>query len=348
MGTSNNAQSDGDTPLDTKRQTRYTGAMKGIQVGFLIFTFASPVVLWVLSRHLESERFARGICRLFAAALVTAFAGTFILRVREDGFDPRYNLPMHLCDWALIATVVALTFRRQICFELAYFWGLSGTVQALITPAVDTTTVWRILGFFVIHSVIPAGVLWLMFEFKMRPLRGAYLRVFLWSEAYLVAALLVNAMAGANYGFLSERPATRSLLDLFSDTRWLYIVQINLTGLVLFFILDLPWQFVRRRERLAKLAESVLIPKQFKDYYAVLGVPKKAKQDEIRKAFRKLARQYHPDVAKDKKSAEGKFKELNEANEVLSDPHKRKKYDELGVEGKTVQPKRNPWWHARC
>jgi len=71
---------------------------------------------------------------------------------------------------------------------------------------------------------------------------------------------------------------------------------------------------------------------QFKDYYAVLGVPKTATQDEIRKAFRKLARQHHPDVAKDKKTAEAKFKEINEANEVLSDPEKRKKYDELGAD----------------
>jgi len=71
---------------------------------------------------------------------------------------------------------------------------------------------------------------------------------------------------------------------------------------------------------------------QFKDYYATLGVPKTASQDEIRKAFRKLARQYHPDVAKDKKAAEAKFKEINEANEVLGDPQKRAKYDELGAD----------------
>jgi curved DNA-binding protein len=71
---------------------------------------------------------------------------------------------------------------------------------------------------------------------------------------------------------------------------------------------------------------------QFKDYYAILGVPKNASQDEIRKAFRKLARQYHPDVAKDKKAAETKFKEINEANEVLGDPEKRAKYDELGAD----------------
>ncbi|WP_276374542.1 J domain-containing protein [Chryseolinea sp. H1M3-3] len=68
----------------------------------------------------------------------------------------------------------------------------------------------------------------------------------------------------------------------------------------------------------------------YKDYYKILGVDKKASQDEIKKAYRKLAVKYHPDKNKDNKVAEEKFKQINEANEVLSDPVKRKKYDELG------------------
>src|SRR6266481_5573415 len=74
------------------------------------------------------------------------------------------------------------------------------------------------------------------------------------------------------------------------------------------------------------------MPVQFRDYYETLGVPKTATEDEIRSAFRKLARKYHPDVAKDKKAAEEKFKEINEAYEVLGDPEKRKKYDQLGAD----------------
>jgi curved DNA-binding protein len=83
---------------------------------------------------------------------------------------------------------------------------------------------------------------------------------------------------------------------------------------------------------------------QYKDYYATLGVPKGASQDEIRKAFRRLARQHHPDVSKDKKNAESKFKDINEAYEVLGDADKRKRYDELGADWDRKGPQPSPGW----
>src|SRR5580700_6944454 len=74
---------------------------------------------------------------------------------------------------------------------------------------------------------------------------------------------------------------------------------------------------------------------KFKDYYEVLGLPRGASEDEIRKTYRQLARKYHPDVNPNDKSAEEKFKEINEAYEVLSDADKRKRYDELGANWKS-------------
>jgi DnaJ-class molecular chaperone len=76
---------------------------------------------------------------------------------------------------------------------------------------------------------------------------------------------------------------------------------------------------------------------EFKDYYATLGVPKTATEKEIKQAFRKMARKYHPDVNPGDKSAESRFKEINEAYEVVGDPEKRKKYDELGSNWKMYE-----------
>ena len=74
----------------------------------------------------------------------------------------------------------------------------------------------------------------------------------------------------------------------------------------------------------------------FIDYYSVLGVPKTASDEDIKKAYRKLARKHHPDLNPDDAEANKKFQQINEANEVLSNPEKRKKYDQYGKD----------WQHA--
>jgi curved DNA-binding protein len=89
--------------------------------------------------------------------------------------------------------------------------------------------------------------------------------------------------------------------------------------------------------------EQTPMPVKFRDYYETLGVPRSAGQDDIKHAFRKLARKHHPDVNPGDKAAEDRFKEISEANQVLSDPEKRRYYDELGADWKagmdfTVSP----------
>ena len=89
------------------------------------------------------------------------------------------------------------------------------------------------------------------------------------------------------------------------------------------------------------------MPVEFKDYYQTLGVARDASDADIKKAFRRLAREHHPDVAKDKKTAEEKFKEVNEAYEVLGDPAKRRKYDRLGAQWRPgADPRSHPEWEG--
>lgn len=90
---------------------------------------------------------------------------------------------------------------------------------------------------------------------------------------------------------------------------------------------------------------------EFKDYYTALGVTRNASEKDIKQAFRRLARKYHPDVNPGDKAAEARFKEINEANEVLGNPDSRKKYDELGANWRQYDQARAagqapPWGHA--
>src|SRR4051812_25785101 len=80
------------------------------------------------------------------------------------------------------------------------------------------------------------------------------------------------------------------------------------------------------------------VPVEYKDYYKILGVAKTATDKEIKAAYRKLARKHHPDVNKNDPKAEARFKEINEANEVLSDPAKRQRYDALGSDWSSYRP----------
>jgi hypothetical integral membrane protein (TIGR02206 family) len=220
--------------------------MSGLQLGFIAFTFCAPPLLWGLSRKIRSRRMARAVCLVFAAVLVLAYAAAVIIRARsEDGLSWDYTLPMHLCDWAAFITLAALLRRSPLAFEVAYCWGLAGTVQALFTPAIEVNDSPAVFPFFLVHSIIPASVLWLIFECGMRPRPGAYWRVMLWSEIYLGCALLVNRLTGGNYGFLAGRPAAHSLLDYYSDTPWIYVLQINLTAAVVFALLLAPWEIAR-------------------------------------------------------------------------------------------------------
>lgn len=214
--------------------------MSWLQIVSLGIAFLGPVALWAAHRRRPHPKLERNFARGIAWMLIAIFIAERVQKYFEGQFDAAHALPMQLCDWALFAVVVALLRRWQTAFELAYFWGLCGTVQALITPAIASDTVWwQQLGFFLDHAGIVAGVLFLLLVPKMRP-RGLG-RVLQWSEVYLFTALAVNALSGGNYGFLAHRPEQHTMLDFFPDSHWLYVASINGVGLLFFAAFYAPW-----------------------------------------------------------------------------------------------------------
>jgi hypothetical integral membrane protein (TIGR02206 family) len=212
-----------------------------MQQSAIFFTLLAPLILHAACRHFSTPRFQNLVGRALALCLL-AFGLLATADKIATGSDLGTMLPMHLCDWVLYAVAAALWFRWQLGFELGYFWGLAGTIQALITPAISMNEVWwRLFGFFFSHALIVVSVLHLLITERCRPWPRSLLRVFVCSEFYVVAALFANAATGGNYGFLAHRPPQATLLDRFSDTHWLYVVQINALALVFFPALYLPW-----------------------------------------------------------------------------------------------------------
>jgi hypothetical integral membrane protein (TIGR02206 family) len=220
--------------------------MLALQLGSLALAFLGPLAMWAAHRRRPHPKLERTFALSIAWLLVAVFLAGLVQKYFEGKFTADQALPMHLCDWAAFAVVAALIWRSQTCFELGYFWGLCGTLQALFTPAIDHEVPWwQQLGFFLDHAGIVAGVLILLLVPRMRP--RSFLRIFVWSEIYLAATLIVNAIAGSNYGFLTHRPITASMLDLFPDDRWLYVLTINAVALLFFAVAYLPWLIADRR-----------------------------------------------------------------------------------------------------
>jgi hypothetical integral membrane protein (TIGR02206 family) len=217
--------------------------MSSFQIGALVLLVICPLLVWWWDRQPHRRGMVRLAERGLAAGLLLAYTMDLTLKWQQGIFNPARALPMHLCDWALLAIAPALWWRWRPGFDVAYFWGFAGTLQALFTPEVGSDVSWvQKFGFFFMHAGIVGGVIHLMLTARFRPeWPRSIVRVVVASEIYLVTALAVNALTGGNYGFLSAKPTTSTLLDLFSDDQWHYVLKLTLTGFAFFALLYAPW-----------------------------------------------------------------------------------------------------------
>lgn len=210
----------------------------------LIVTIALSLMLIGTSRLFKREFIEKTLSTILFSLMICVF----IIRFIYKNYGGRLSLPMHLCDWSAIVVMIALITRRYWAFELAYFWGLAGTLQALITPDLkyDFPDLKFIL-FFLYHSLVIIGVVYLIFPLKMSLQRGAVIRAFVRSQLYLVTAFIVNILLNSNYGYLLRKPSKSTLLDYLGP--WpLYIISLEPIALLTFFLYYLPFYYINRKQ----------------------------------------------------------------------------------------------------
>ncbi len=163
---------------------------------------------------------ARPVCRALAAVLVANLVFEQAWSYRVGLWSARQSLPLHLCDLALLLVVgllwgVRSPVVRQLGFELAYFWGLGGTVQALLTPDVSGAFPQPLFWtYFIAHGGIVVAVGLLTVGLRLRPRPDSVPRVWLCTAGLAVIVAGVDAALDANYMFLCGPPSSATLLSL--------------------------------------------------------------------------------------------------------------------------------------
>lgn len=202
---------------------------------------------WWLVRRGHAARGTRAADRLSAGFAVVFLALTLPLQVYFNlpgRFDLGLSLPIQLCDLAWLAAVHALLTRRRWSAALTYYWGLTLSVQPILTPDLDAqfpdpafVLYWSMHGLTVVAAVF------LTWGLGIRPGWDSYRVAVAATAAWAVTVFAFNAAADVNYGFLNAKPDSASLLDLFGPWPWYVVVEI---GLVVTVWALLTWPWTRR------------------------------------------------------------------------------------------------------
>ncbi len=209
----------------------------------LALTIALPIALSVLVRRVDSSVITNVVRYLLAAMLIVNEIGVWIYRaatIQSFSIFVQNHLPLHICGVALFVVALALLRRNQILYEIGYFWGIVGTLNAVLTPQLEVGFPhYRFFQYFIVHGGIVVSVLFATWGLRMRPTLKGLLRSFLLVNLYMVVIAGVNLLLKSNYMFICEPPDTKSPF-FFAPWPW-YIPILDGVALLLFFVVYSPF-----------------------------------------------------------------------------------------------------------
>ena len=151
-------------------------------------------------------------------------------------------LPLHMCSVVVWLTMYMLLTNSYPIYEISYFLGIGGALQALLTPDITGYGFphFRAFNTFLAHGLLVAVPVYMTLVEKYRPTLSSFKRVFLWTNIYIIPVFLLNLLIGSNYLFIAYKPDFPTLLDLLARWPW-YIIQLEVVGFLILFILYLPF-----------------------------------------------------------------------------------------------------------
>lgn len=187
--------------------------------------------------------------KVFAAAIVATAVPLQVVQLLPGGWDFDTSLPLQLCDLAWMAAVYALWTRAPWACALTYYWGLTLTTQAMLTPAlVQPFPHPRFIAFWVMHLLVVWAAVYLTAGLGVRPTWRLYRSTVGVTVVWAVSVMTFNAVFDSNYGYLNGKPGTASVLDLLGPWPWYVITEVVVVAVV-WALTTLPWTTRRRGAR---------------------------------------------------------------------------------------------------
>ncbi len=177
-----------------------------------------------------------------AIALIAQELSLSLWRLNLGTWRVGTSLPLHLCGLGIVLGAIALINRNYTLYELVYFWGLGGAIQALLTPDIGEYGYphYRYFQFFVSHGLVILAGLYMTWIGGMRPQHRSIWKVWGITNAYMVIIALFNWVFDGNYLFICHKPENGSIIDFFGPWPW-YILVLELVAIVSFYIYYAPF-----------------------------------------------------------------------------------------------------------
>ena len=207
----------------------------------LVAAIAALLSYAVRRGHGSPRRVEVAVRTVLAAFLAGGLGFALVASLPLRGLDWLDILPLHFCDLAVLVAVWALATRRQTACEILYFWGLTGTSIAMLTPDLDRGFPdSHCVSFFALHGGVAASAAVMAFGVGVRPRPRSNLRVFWMTNVYAAAIAAVDVLANENYLYLRAKPSQPSILDWMGPWPW-YILAADALAFVLFAALTVPF-----------------------------------------------------------------------------------------------------------
>ncbi|MFD1781056.1 TIGR02206 family membrane protein [Fredinandcohnia salidurans] len=205
--------------------------------------FASGILLFMFRTKLTKRKSA--IRYSLAFFLLASELSLYIWYLKTGVWDPVDSLPFQLCSISLLLSIIMLLTRKLFLFEITYFLGIGGAMQAMLTPelAYDFPH-YRYFHFFLAHIAIILASLYMIWFENCRPTIKSIWKAFAALNVIAIVVFFINKATGGNYMFLARKPINPSLIDILGPYPW-YILSLEIVALFMFIILYLP--FIRKK-----------------------------------------------------------------------------------------------------